>query len=267
MTVAAGQWHLMQCQVRSAGGIAVFSKDDAQTRIELSEAGGTGGAMFRAGHGISAQNASCVSLFRVFLSNCLVAVSGMGAAELSLRESRVEAVSYGLGIDEKADVHVEATSISNVKLGVLFAGDDARLARLRLTGNTIRGTLWWGNWRPGTVVMSRENSILEQEGSLSSLPTGEYRPMQTEGGGGGADCRRNISSCSEVVCDGAVDSCTGALTAASREEAVTASARPEKCKGSEYEIVSEETVGERPGSTFDVTGPPEVNIRVQFADL
>ena len=44
VTVVAGKWRLIQCQVRSAGGVAVLSKDTAQTSLELSEAGGTGGS-------------------------------------------------------------------------------------------------------------------------------------------------------------------------------------------------------------------------------
>ena len=303
ISAVAGEWHFMQCQVRSAGGIAFVSGGNARTSMELSEVGGAGAALQRAGHGVSAQNASNVSLVRVSLSNCLVAVSGMGSAELNLRESRVEAVSYCLGIDEKADMHIEASSIADVNLGVLLAGDDAMHARLKLTGNTIRGTLWWGQWRPGTIILAGENSMFGPEGMPALSHPGPRTGVGNErglevGSERGLEVGGERLAAMQVASDAGQGSGTAAATAAPAPPSPDSGAASENTAGpgcsseggglgagqprrdstkgaratvpeqrTETEDESEEAVAERPGSTFDKTGHPEVRVRVQFSDF
>jgi hypothetical protein len=161
---------------------------------------------------------------------------------------------------------------------VLLAGDNASQTHLTLAANTIRGLLWGGEARLGTVILTRDNSILEPapvaalahssvlakgrrawEGDVayavedeSKVPGGDVGGMV----GCGKDARGVHAVEESLVYNG--EQHDQAVDAMEKER------KRERESGGEED--SSEAVGERPGSLFDVTGYPQVNIRVQFAD-
>ena len=201
------------------------------------------------------------------------------------------------GHRRKADVHIEASSIADVSLGVLFSGNDALHARLKLTGNTIRGTLWWGEWRPGTIILADENSIFGQEGMPALSHTGRHPRAESERGlevgsssratiqvvpgeGSGlaaATPRSSVPAAVAAPVCGAASEITAALPCSSEDEDGRAGQlRREDGKGARAQVPEEraetagegeDAMGERPGSIFDKTGHPEVRVRVQFSDF
>ena len=42
-----------------------------------------------------------------------------------------------------------------------MSGPGADGAHLRLASNTIRGSLWWGEWRPGSIVLGSARGVSE----------------------------------------------------------------------------------------------------------
>ena len=99
----AGTWRLHSCAIRSAGGIAVWCKRTANVTLELTDIGGTGTGVLRAGQGLCASNSSTVHLQTVSIQHCLVAVGALGCSQVKLQRSTVKHVSYLLTIDEQAD--------------------------------------------------------------------------------------------------------------------------------------------------------------------
>ena len=179
----------------------------------------------------------------------LVCVALLALTPLVLGQMR--RVSYGVGFDEEAQVEVKKCTISHVKTSAFVAGDNATLAHLMLSANLIRGPLWSGQERPGSVIYSGQNSMLDAPAATAFEPQMPWlkRPDPTH----------------EAALKHLTDPSRDQRGSAQLREGHGPARRGREGEGKD-DSEKENQVGERPGSIFDATGFPNITLTFQFAD-
>ena len=164
---------------------------------------------------------------------------------------QVRRVSYGVGLDEEAQVEVKTCTVSHVRTSAFVAGDNATLAHLMLSANHIRGPLWSGQERPGSVIYLGQNSMLEAPAATAFEPQMPWleRPDPTH----------------EAALKDPIDPSSDQRGSAQSREGHGPVRRGREDEGQD-DSEKENQVGERPGSIFDATGFPNITLTFQFAD-
>jgi len=147
----------------------VKSISDGLMSLTHCHIGGTGTGFERAGHGLCCAGSSSVELRECRLAQCLNAFLATQNSTLRAEGSTVFNVSYGVGVDDAAQVEIIGSEFTGVRLGVLMAGEDTAAASLTARHCQMTGTLWFGRGRPGTLVLE-ENQVAE--------PPPRYSPLQ-----------------------------------------------------------------------------------------
>jgi hypothetical protein len=164
LLIQSGPWDVSDCEIRTAGGVALLAERWCEASFTKCVLGGMGGGKEHfwtkhlpevrfsrdcrmAADGVVGCDRAEVSLLRCVIEDC-----GFNAGDAAhfwhssvgnIEDSEIHHCCYAAGIDDSASLFMLKCTIRDLLFEAFYAGAHAAKAEMRLLDNTIFGEMWW----------------------------------------------------------------------------------------------------------------------------